>query len=326
MLIWLLAFGFTVCAQNAISGYANMGEPDMWEQKVYLSQINTNDGGEQPIASSPIDTNGFFSFKKELLDQKDRIYRLHVNRIGKILNDTVINHKQFILSGRDTIFFKKGAKLFSDYSNTNPTDAEWQRWKKFEAKLSRAKGEGIENNSNQYVGDIKKYVKDSLKILMVKLISIKELENKKLLDRDISENTAYYLSLLDDLKKSDVPSSEYWFLEAKLMEHSQIALEEKYRFSKIMNIVLGVVVLGLTLLFFSLKRKRSGGPLDDLSKQEKNVKNLILRGKSNKEIAKELFISVSTVKTHITHIYNKLNVSNRKELLERHKNQIGTST
>ncbi|MGB7394497.1 MAG: LuxR C-terminal-related transcriptional regulator, partial [Pricia sp.] len=43
-------------------------------------------------------------------------------------------------------------------------------------------------------------------------------------------------------------------------------------------------------------------------------------GKSNKEIAGELFISISTVKTHITNIYGKLKVSSRKELLHRIKN------
>ncbi|NHF60928.1 response regulator transcription factor [Flavobacteriaceae bacterium TP-CH-4] len=70
-------------------------------------------------------------------------------------------------------------------------------------------------------------------------------------------------------------------------------------------------------------RIRSSGklpPLNDLSKQEQNVQQLILQGKSNKQIAEELFISLSTVKTHITNIYNKLQVSGRKELLQRHQN------
>jgi len=47
---------------------------------------------------------------------------------------------------------------------------------------------------------------------------------------------------------------------------------------------------------------------------------LILQGKSNKEIANELFISLSTVKTHITNIYNKLKVSSRQELLRKTQN------
>ncbi|UNC91189.1 DNA-binding response regulator [Candidatus Contubernalis alkalaceticus] len=39
-------------------------------------------------------------------------------------------------------------------------------------------------------------------------------------------------------------------------------------------------------------------------------------GASNKEIAKKLCISLSTVKTHIINIYSKLHVSNRVEAVE----------
>jgi DNA-binding NarL/FixJ family response regulator len=41
------------------------------------------------------------------------------------------------------------------------------------------------------------------------------------------------------------------------------------------------------------------------------VFRLIARGKSNAEIGQELFISDTTVKTHITHILGKLNLRDR---------------
>ncbi|HIN98295.1 MAG TPA: LuxR family transcriptional regulator, partial [Flavobacteriaceae bacterium] len=44
------------------------------------------------------------------------------------------------------------------------------------------------------------------------------------------------------------------------------------------------------------------------------ILDLILDQKSNKEIATELFVSVSTVKTHINNIYKKLGVSSRDEV------------
>lgn len=51
-----------------------------------------------------------------------------------------------------------------------------------------------------------------------------------------------------------------------------------------------------------------------LTKRQKEVCDLIISGKTNKEIMSELFIEQSTLKTHINQIYKKLKVKNRSEL------------
>jgi DNA-binding NarL/FixJ family response regulator len=51
--------------------------------------------------------------------------------------------------------------------------------------------------------------------------------------------------------------------------------------------------------------------LDDLSEREREVFRLMARGLSNAEIAQELYIGDTTVKTHITHILQKLNLRDR---------------
>ena len=50
-----------------------------------------------------------------------------------------------------------------------------------------------------------------------------------------------------------------------------------------------------------------------LSPREIEVLKTLIDGLSNKEIGEKLFISVSTVKTHIINIYSKLGVKNRVE-------------
>lgn len=48
-----------------------------------------------------------------------------------------------------------------------------------------------------------------------------------------------------------------------------------------------------------------------LSNRELDVLTLVAKGLSNQEIAEELFISISTVKTHASNIYSKLGTKNR---------------
>lgn len=48
-----------------------------------------------------------------------------------------------------------------------------------------------------------------------------------------------------------------------------------------------------------------------LSEREKEVLNLIAKGYTNKEIAKELYLSEKTVKNHVSNIFKKIDVTDR---------------
>ena len=54
--------------------------------------------------------------------------------------------------------------------------------------------------------------------------------------------------------------------------------------------------------------------LDSLSEREMEIANTMLKGKSYKHTADELFISIDTVRTYVRRIYKKLNVNSRSEL------------
>lgn len=195
---------------------------------------------------------------------------------------------------------------------------EWKKFKSFEKKLKLDKKTTLDNNNR-----LRAYTRDSLQILGVKLMAVKLLEEKKLLNQDISENSDYYAALLVELRKSDIPQDEYLFLEEKMALLKQKELEEKLMLN---NWIIGGLIVLCVLLFVPivvLKAKRKSLVPPELSRQETTIRSLILQGKTNKEIAGELYISLSTVKSHITNIYGKLQVSSRQELFQKH---TGTST
>jgi LuxR family maltose regulon positive regulatory protein len=71
----------------------------------------------------------------------------------------------------------------------------------------------------------------------------------------------------------------------------------------------------------NLQAESGKSPLDQLpeplSEQELRVLGLIVAGKTNREIADELVISVGTAKWHVHNILQKLGVSNRSQAIAR---------
>jgi ATP/maltotriose-dependent transcriptional regulator MalT len=66
------------------------------------------------------------------------------------------------------------------------------------------------------------------------------------------------------------------------------------------------------------RRLRAWKQLDDpLSERELEVLNLLASGRTNSEIARDLFVSVGTIKSHTGNIYRKLDAKNRAEALAR---------
>ncbi|MDP4898001.1 MAG: response regulator transcription factor [Akkermansiaceae bacterium] len=57
---------------------------------------------------------------------------------------------------------------------------------------------------------------------------------------------------------------------------------------------------------------------DPLSERETEVLGYLTKGYSGKEIADKMFVSINTVKTHLKHIYQKLHVRSRTEILLRY--------
>ena len=66
----------------------------------------------------------------------------------------------------------------------------------------------------------------------------------------------------------------------------------------------------------SFQQSTSSGS-GDLTSREREIIDLLAKGKMYKQVADSLNVSIDTVRTHIRHIYEKLQVNNRTEALNR---------
>jgi ATP/maltotriose-dependent transcriptional regulator MalT len=57
--------------------------------------------------------------------------------------------------------------------------------------------------------------------------------------------------------------------------------------------------------------------VESLTERELEVLTLLASGRPNREVARDLFVSVGTVKSHTNNIYRKLGVRNRAEAITR---------
>ena len=72
------------------------------------------------------------------------------------------------------------------------------------------------------------------------------------------------------------------------------------------RVTAGEVVVDAELVAGLVRRRRSRGPLDELTAREREVLALMAEGHSDREIARRLFVTVRTVETHVRHVHAKL--------------------
>ena len=318
---------------------------DFYGQPVYLSLVEdyrklSRVYLDQIIAKTQADSIGHFYFIGNQLPSKNRIFRIHVDGCDEkefgqkhfLGACSLTQSLLFIANKRDTLSvpLDNYNQAFCEIVSTNSRSASLLEVDALKEEmildLIESKSETAKSlNFDKWFKTIQDYSKASDEPL-VDLYSYSFLSDRssETLQRYLKNllDTNYYADLLLKLVKTypDAMFTSQYFNEIKA--DKTIAKENyptpfKFKWKDWLPVLsaLLLLVIGIAYYWFQKRRNPLSKVLDQLSPRERLIFNAIKNGKTNKEIAATLFISLSTVKTHINNIYKKLGVSSREELL-----------
>lgn len=350
LFIYFLVIGYHLHGQYLFEGQLT---EDASDKTVYLSVIEdyrklSRVYMEQIFRKTVTDSLGYFHFEGSNLPKENRIYRIHIdnctdsrqgaNHVFNGCSDT--KSITFIAHNRDTITFPKtfANEVLCDISSTNPKSdllLQIDRLKE-EMAFDFSEFRSAANrklNTKKWFEHLQRFgqqVNEPLAELYIyDFLSDRRNETYTYYLKDLAQND-YYADLESRLRK------KYGNTVFTRLYADEIAVDGNLRALNgtgsfpgkwIFAALLSLSIL-LNLFLFVKGRRQNAKPNEDkLTTQERKIVDSILNDKTNKEIATDLFISHSTVKTHINNLYKKMNVSSRDEIkslfMGHSKNQPG---
>lgn len=348
-IIFLILFGLIISPAFSadIKGKVHLNEK--WQPVLFLAAINApeNLNVASPdfiISKTLIKPDGSFNFENITLSEDPQFYRFYLvrneysgvefnlkgdrNFVHLILdNSSRINFEADINSNSLTINSIEGDDRNTELLEFNKV--YWNKKKQLDSNLSKAQREFLTIDIENY---IRAFV-DTCKNSMVGLFALYHIEEK---ETDFLRNSDFYFNFQKRIEK-DYPNTSYTEkfdeLLLGLIGFRELVCEIPGVIPKWKNVLLIVesilLFLLLPLLVFLIVRIKKSGlrlikvnhsdDIESLTIKEKEILDLLAQGKSNKEIAMELFIELSTVKSHLSRIYKQLNVKGRKEAIMRNQ-------
>lgn len=334
---------FLVITQLAFSQYQFDGFAinESENNTVYLSVVEdfrkiSGVFPEQIIAKEIIDSTGYFIFKGDNLPLQNRIYRIHIDTCNENEQSTA-HFSGHCPTSKEIIFIANNTTQLSF-----PFSFDQEMFCKIESNNEKAnvflKIDSLKNdmrfdfgtyrseanrkiNSKKWFSSLQDYGKQIneplAELYIYSFLSNRSNNLYSYYLKDLKQNE-YYKNLLIRLKEKYPNSSYVLQYENELEADLFLVNNDKDKlFSWWVYLIMGILLLSIFINFYlfnkNKKLKKESSLTEKLTSQEQKTLSLILEDKSNKEIASELFISVSTVKTHINNLYKKLNITSREE-------------
>jgi len=330
----------SIAVANNSLGYIVHGQlkgySPKWKNRIFLASIKSINAFEMAAADmkvneAVIDNEGNFELKGNNLPEEISFYRIYLtnrpdygmqllagsdhNFIHLLLNNKSditltadLTSQPFYLAqikgSPHTLDFAGYYKQIYYLANTNYYNPSDQRALS-DKKIFELTEKSISKNNDPYYS----------------IFALTELNWEK----EYNLHPAFFKSTIERLAKQ-LPNDNY---VAELNNRLNLMAFEtspfrEYLTTKTFAILVCVCFLSIGLFIYQSVRlhkrkepaavKEQPSLAERLSQKELEIATLMVKGKTNKEISGLMFIEVSTVKTHVSNIYQKLNISGRKEL------------
>jgi len=283
--------------------------------------------------------NGDFIFKGDFLDSNNRIYKIHIDNCNDEITDYkhLLNHCDdskeilFIANNSDNIYFplnNLSQEFCSMEQSSTANNAILKIDELQETILSNLQNSKSDRQRNtifyNHFTELQQFSKQFNEPL-VELYTYHLYANENSVSRDFYlknlKKSNYYNDLLHRLENKYRNTNYYNLYKNTLLKDQYPLIKSSYNRYKYLAFTLGFLLLiSLFYNFSKFKNTKNKAVAEEildykktLTTQEQKVFELMLEN-SNKEIADKLFVSLSTVKSHINSIYSKLNISSRKEI------------
>ncbi|UII78402.1 response regulator transcription factor [Flagellimonas sp. CMM7] len=337
--LFILLNAFTGLGQYHFSGqvskenegrviYLSLIEDYRKSSRIYLDQI---------IQKTLVDSLGYFQFEGNNLLADNRVYQLHLDGcsdelkanhfLGQCDNSESV---LFIANNKDTLQFPTSFEnqALCTITSTNSKssiflDIDALKEEMIFEFMDYTSESSTSLNSKKWFNILQDFAEKSdeplAELYIYDFLSDRKNETHDYYMVDLESNTYYSKLWIRLLNK--YPNASFTKQYENEHRADKLIIEKESKDGNNLPIsYFAYLLLGLLILqsgYHVIKnRKRKIDKLAPkiLTSQELKIFDAMRKGKTNKEIASSLFISLSTVKTHINSIYKKLNLESRKDI------------
>lgn len=319
-----------------------------WQPVVFLASLNSPSdlsvaSPDFIIARSFIKADGSFEIITPDVPEEERFYRLYLvkgdNSLVEFNSASNRNFIHLLLSRNSDLELEaetddnafRVLSFGGDAAELNKKildfDTEVSKMKsQLAGEITKARRDYL---TNEQVVFIRNFVEGE-ENAMVGLYALYQIDGK---DTDFLRHPDFYLNFQEKLE-NQYPGTSYTDAYADLLKDligfrdmvcEMPGVQPKWKDQLLVAQSVFILLLfsALIWLLVILRKYKSGlaknsgrrNLIDGLTTKQQEILQMLADGKTNKEIAQELFVELSTVKTHINNIYRQLDVTSRQEAI-----------